>query len=161
MTPAKPTPADAELPVAGWREWAALPGLGIRSIRPKLDTGARTSALVARDIEDFERNGHRWVRFTVYPRQRTKRGAVRCEAPCLEERDVRSSMGHVRRRRVIRTEIVLGTMRWPIEVTLAKRTNLRFRMLLGREAMRGRLLVDSARGSVFGRPKRKGTEPTP
>ena len=138
--------------ILGWREWAALPALGINRLKVKIDTGARTSALFARDIEAFERDGQHWVRFVVYPRQGTHRGAKTCEAPVLDIRNVRSSSGHVHKRAVIETEIVIGARRWLIEVTLAKRKHMKFRMLLGRQALAGHCLADSGGSYLQGKP---------
>lgn len=152
----KRDPSDAPEPlVVGWRERVALPDLGIKTLRAKIDTGARTSALFARDVELFERGSRRWVRFVVYPRQGTRRGKVQCEAPLVDIRDVRSSSGHVHRRAVIRTEVVLDDRAWPIEITLAKRKNLKYRMLIGRQALAGHCLVDSGGSYLLGRPHRK------
>ena len=140
----------------GRREWAGLPELGIKRLKVKLDTGARTSALFARDVSFFTKDDEPWVKFTVYPRQGTHKGAVHCETPVIDVRDIRSSTGHVHRRAVIRTELVIGSHHWPIEVTLAKRKHMRYRMLLGRQGMAGHCLIDVGRSYIQGRP-----HPTP
>lgn len=141
------------LPVVGWREWLALPELGIPSIKAKIDTGARSSCVHAFDVEVLEREGRAYVRFSVHPVQRSCRGAVSCEAPVLEFRQVRSSSGHVDVRPVIVTTMeILGQTR-AIELTLANRDLMGFRMLLGREAFRGRFLVDASRSYYNGKPK--------
>ncbi len=145
---------EAEHCVLGWREWAALPDLGIKRLKIKIDTGARTSALFARDVTFITKDGEPWVEFVVYPRQRTHKGAIRCEAPVIDVRDIRSSTGHVHRRAVIRTELVVGEHHWPIEVTLAKRKHMKFRMLLGREGLAGHCQVDVARSYLQGKPHR-------
>lgn len=132
------------LPV-GWREWVALPGLGIDGIKAKIDTGARTSAIHAFAIVEFERRGAKWLRFELHPLQRSTRKSVVVEAPLVEYRQVRSSTGQATRRAVIATEIVLGRQRWTIELTLASRDQMGFRMLLGRQALRGRCTVDPGR----------------
>lgn len=150
---------DAAPLTLGWREWAALPELGIERLKVKVDTGAQTSALLARKVELFERDGRRFARFLVYPRQKSRKGAIRCEAPVVDVRDVRSSSGHVHRRAVIETEIVMGGYRWPIEITLAKRKDLKFRMLLGRQGLRGHCLVDSGASYLLGRPRADGHDP--
>ncbi len=128
--------------IVGWREWVALPELGVPLIKAKVDTGARTSCLHARDVTIYLRKKERWVRFTLYPTQRSTRSAVVCTAPLVEERRVRSSNGRAQLRPVIVTEIEVGSERWDIELTLTNRDVMGFRMLLGRQAVRGHTLVD-------------------
>ncbi len=143
-----------ELPIVGWREWVSLPELGVAAIKAKVDTGARSSSLHAYDLEFFERDGCALVRFGICPLQRTRYGSVVAEAEILEHRLVKSSTGHARTRPVIVTPVGLLGVRWPIEVTLARRDQMGFRLLLGREAVRNRLLVDSGRSYYGGRPPR-------
>lgn len=131
----------------GWREWVALPELGVERIKVKVDTGARTSALHAYRIRYFRRDGEDWVRFQIHPIQRDARTTIEAEAQLVTRRRVRSSSGHERLRPVIRTTIVLGDQGWPIELTLVRRDMMGFRMLLGRSAVRRRFLVDP--GSSF------------
>ncbi|MCA9220403.1 MAG: ATP-dependent zinc protease [Planctomycetales bacterium] len=142
----------AGLPTIGWREWLALPDLAVPWIKVKVDTGARSSALHAFDVDIFERDGRTFASFEIHPIQRSTRGAIRAEAAVIEFRDVRSSGGHVTRRPVISTHVELLGQRWPIELTLASRDAIGFRMLLGREAVRGRLLVDAGHSYVNGVP---------
>lgn len=135
--------------IIGWREWVGLPELGIQRIKVKVDTGARSSALHAFDIRTFDRSGRQYVRFKVHPLQRSSHITVAAEMPVLEFRPIRSSTGHVTRRPVILALVELMGERWPIELTLASRDEMGFRMLLGRQAVRGRFLVDSG-GSYYG-----------
>lgn len=137
----------------GWREWVSLPELGIPAIKAKIDTGARSSSLHAFDVETFRRGKDEWVRFQVHPLQRSTQRTVAGEARVLEYRRVRSSNGLAADRPVIITEIELLGQRWPIELTLANRDEMGFRMLLGREALRRRLCVDPGRSYLAGIPR--------
>ena len=141
------------LPVIGWREWVALPAMGINSIKVKVDSGARSSSLHAHDLKVFERNGVQWVRFKVQPVQRSIAKTVVVEAEVFEFRSVKSSSGVAKMRPVIITEVELLGNRWPVELTLASRDEMGFRMLLGREAFRGRFLVDAGNSYYGGKPK--------
>ncbi|MEZ6134128.1 MAG: ATP-dependent zinc protease [Pirellulaceae bacterium] len=141
--------------IIGWREYVSLPDLGIRSIKVKVDTGARSSSLHAYDITEFSRDGERWLRFCVHPWQRNDRKIVAAEARVLDVRSIRSSSGELNERYVIMTTARLLGQSWPIELTLANRDQMGFRMLLGREAIRGRMLVDPGRSYFGGIPKRK------
>lgn len=140
------------LPVIGWREWVALPELGISKVKAKIDTGARSSSLHAFDLHTFEKDGQSFVRFKVHPLQRSTKETIEVEAPVLEFRKVRSSSGHARSRPVIVTNVEVLGQSWPIELTLANRDEMGFRMLLGREAVRGRTLVDSQTSYYGGKP---------
>ncbi len=141
--------------IVGWRELVALPDLGITDLKAKIDTGARTSALHAFDIELHRRGGKKLVRFKVHPRQRDASLVVEAEAPLVDERLVRTSGGEQELRPVIATTVELLGQRWPIEISLARRDVMGFRMLLGREALRGRALVDPGHSFVTGRRKKK------
>lgn len=141
----------------GWREWVSLPELGIRAVKAKIDTGARSSSLHAFDVESFRRRGRTFVRFKVHPLQRQTRTTVSTEAEVLEFRHVKSSSGHAAERPVILTEVELLGKRWPIELTLANRDEMGFRMLLGREAVRRRFLVDAGHSYRGGIPAAAAT----
>ena len=141
--------------VIGWREWVGLPDLGIESIKVKVDTGARSSSLHAYDVETFERHGMQWVRFKVHPVQRRTDLEVEAEAQVLDFRSVRSSSGKASLRPVIVTRVELRGVTWPVELTLANRDEMGFRMLLGRQAFRHRFLVDGGKSYYGGKPKKK------
>lgn len=136
----------------GWREWVSLPGLGIARIKAKLDTGARTSALHALRCDRYTEGGAPHVRLHVQPRQRADGRVLVVETAIVDERTVSDSSGHRERRIVIASELTLGTAHWPIELTITNRDSLRFRMLLGRSAMQGHLIIDPDRSYVLGKP---------
>lgn len=140
------------LQTIGWREWVVLPELGGASVKAKVDTGARSSSLHAFNITFVERGGVEHVRFELHPLQRSDRKKIDVEAPLLEMRNVRSSGGHETLRPVIETEVELMGERWPIELTLASRDEMGFRMLLGRQAVRRRFVVDPGRSFFGGKP---------
>lgn len=135
----------------GWREWLALPELGIAAIRAKVDTGARSSALHVESLEHFIERGAPWVRFTVRP-ARNARSAIACAAEVIDVRPVTDSGGRTTNRPFIRTLLAIAGQSWPIEVNLTQRTHMLFPMLLGRTAMAGRLLVDPAASFLLGEP---------
>lgn len=140
--------------VVGWREWVGLPGLGVEWLKAKVDTGARTSSLHAFALREFDRDGSAWVRFEVHPWQRSSSGAVEVELPVHDRREVRSSTGHVQERLVVMLDLRLLDRVVPAEVTLTRRDEMGFRMLIGREVLRQGFLVDSAASYRGGRPKR-------
>jgi hypothetical protein len=139
-----------EHPLIGWREWLALPQLGLTALKAKVDTGARSSSLHVESIREYEREGGTWLRFAVATR---RRGAipVECEAPAYDCRDVTDSGGHVSRRWFIRTLVCLGGVEWEAEINLTNRCNMLFPMLLGRSALSGRFRVDPSVSYACGR----------
>jgi len=140
--------------VVGWREWVGLPGIGVSWMKAKIDTGARTSSLHAFALEEFERDGRAWVRFEVHPWQRSADDAVEVAAPVHDRRHVRSSSGHSEERVVVRLDLRLLDRVVPAEVTLTRRDEMGFRMLVGREVLRQGYVVDAASSYRGGRPRR-------
>jgi len=133
----------------GWREWVSLPALDVPRIKAKIDTGARTSAMHAWDIQPFESDGQQWVSFEVHPFQRNNREILRCAALVVDRRSVRSSSGHKEYRYVISTDMMIGGVLHSVEITLTNRDQMGFRLLLGRTAMRGYYLVDPQRSFIL------------
>ncbi len=145
-----------DFPRIGWREWVGLPTLGVDAVKAKIDTGARSSSIHALDVRVTRGR----VRFRVAPPQAGAPPGPLVEFPLHDTRSIRSSSGSKELRHVIRVEVELCGQRWPIELNLAERARMRFRMLLGREAIRGRFLVDP--GCSFVDPSRspRGVRPT-
>ncbi len=139
---------EKELPIIGWREILCLPDLDIINIKAKIDTGARSSALHAFDVHLFERDTIKMVSFKVHPYQKDSHTTIITEAVLLDQRLVRNSGGHGQMRPVIETMVKLGEFRWPIELTLTNRDVMGFRMLLGRQAVRQRFLIDAGKSFV-------------
>jgi hypothetical protein len=144
--------------VVGWREWLAIPHLGIPAIKAKIDTGARTSAMHAFFVEPFIEHGRRRIRFGIHPLQNRRDVELICTADLAEQRWVSDSGGHKELRYVIVVPIRISDADLPVEITLTDRDPMRFRMLLGRSALRGRFVIDPSRSYVVGR-KPKGVYP--
>ena len=148
----------AEPLTLGWREWLALPALGIAAIKAKLDTGARSSSLSVVSVETFDRGGDLHVRFQVRPRRRSER-VVTCEAPVIDRRQVTDSGGHTAERWFIRTEILIASERFETDINLTDRRAMLFPLLLGRAALHGRFRIDP--GLSYTRAKLLPVRPTP
>lgn len=131
------------LSTIGWRECVALPDFQIPVIRAKIDTGASSSSIHATHIEYFTLGDREMVRFQIHPHQRNINDTVTVEAPLMEHRPIKSSNGQKQIRPVIETRIQLGQHLWAIELNLTNRSLMGYRMLLGRQALRRRFLVDA------------------
>jgi hypothetical protein len=138
--------------VIGWREHVNLPALGIGPIVAKIDTGARSAALHAEEIELL--HGGRKVRFKV-PRKTASAKRVTCELPVTDWRLVKNSGGRSELRFVVETEVAIGGMQFPAEVTLTDRTDMGVPMLLGRKALLDRFLVHPARSFVLSKARKR------
>jgi hypothetical protein len=131
--------------VLGWREWVALPALGIDRIKVKVDTGAKNSALHAYNSSLIHKNGENWIRFDIHPDQNDSTTKKSCTVRLIGYRWVTNSGGTRERRIVIETLIRIGDREWPIIITLSNRDQMGFRMLVGRTAIRGKYMVDPAK----------------
>lgn len=141
VCPANPAASQKRL-LIGRHEWCELPDLHIPAIKAKIDTGAKTSSLHAFNIKLIKRHHRRYVHFNIHPLQGDEKTLVSCVAPIIDEREITSSNGHKEHRYVIRTTLAINNQAWEIEVTLSNRDPLRYRLLLGREALNGRVLID-------------------
>lgn len=144
-------------PVIGWREWVELPELGVEAIKAKIDTGARSSALHVFEIETFEREEIECVRFVLHPKQRRREAVGPVEAPIHAKRLVRNPGGREEVRPVIRTDVVWNGIRFEVDLNLTRRDEMGFRMLLGRQAVRRRFLVDPGRSYLGAAPDKEET----
>jgi hypothetical protein len=133
------------LEVVGWREWVSFPEIGIKRIKAKIDTGARTSALHAFDIEQYSKGTQKFVQFKVHPLQRNNHKSVTVRAKVAEMRRIKDSGGNITERPVIVTDLKIGDAVFPIEITLINRDEMGFRLLLGRSAVKNLFFVDPGR----------------
>lgn len=140
--------------VVGWREWVALPRIGVQRIKAKLDTGARSSALHAFNVKPLHRDGKLFVQFDVHPFQRNDEVYRTCEAEAVDYRWITNSGGGREKRFVIVTALQMGDDAWPVEVTLTDRDQMGFRMLVGRTAMERRLIIDPTMSYWLEKPRR-------
>ncbi len=138
--------------IVGSEEWCSFPALNIPAIKARIDSGAKTSALHAINIVPFDRDDEKWVKFDVNPLQNNGKTIIHCEAKVVDKRIVKSSSGTRESRFVIKTNINFGNSAWDIELTLTNRDSMGYRMLLGREAMSGRILVDPEQHFLLGNP---------
>lgn len=138
--------------IVGSEEWCSFSTLNIPAIKARVDSGAKTSALHAINIVPFEKEGEKWVKFDVNPLQNNGKTIIHCESKVIDKRIVKSSSGTRESRYVIQTEISIADTNWMIELTLTNRDSMGYRMLLGREAMGGRVLVDPEKHFLLGQP---------
>lgn len=136
MTPEK------DKTILGWREWVSLPELNILNIKAKSDTGAKTSVIHAFHIEKIFIDGKNKVRFSIHPKQRNEKKVITCITDISDYRWVSDSGGHREKRYVIKTPLLIGNIQKEIEITLTNRDTMKFRMLLGRSALRKDFIVD-------------------
>lgn len=144
--------------IVGNVEWCALKKLGIPAIKARVDSGAKTSSLHAFNIRTFQRDNLTWVSFDAHPLQHSKRTIIQCEHPVIDKRIVKSSSGTREKRYVIKTELTINGKKWDIELTLTNRDSMGYRMLLGREAMHGKIMVDPSIRYHLGKLKKSQLE---
>ncbi|MBP9722186.1 MAG: ATP-dependent zinc protease [Gammaproteobacteria bacterium] len=135
----------------GWKEWCALPDLNIMYIRAKIDTGAKTSSLHAYDIHEFYKRNQKYVSFNIHPIQNNEKISIPTTAKIIDERYIMSSNGHKELRYVIATNLILGSKKFLIQLTLSNRDPLRYRMLLGRDALTNNFIIDPGKSHCLGR----------
>ncbi len=135
--------------IIGWKEECSLPELNIPLIAFKTDTGATLSALHTTDQKTFFKDGQEYVTFTTQPLKEKDSPTITCTAPVVRRKVVTSSNGMKQKRIVIKTIIDLVNRKWEIEITLTNREKMTYRMLLGREAMKG-ILVDPKKTYCLG-----------
>lgn len=136
--------------VVGSEEWVSLGELNIPYVKARVDSGAKTSSLHAVNIQPFQKDNETWVNFDVFPIQNDGKRKISCKALVIDKRVVKSSSGNREHRYVVRTSISLNDKVWDVELTLTNRDSMGYRMLLGREAMIGRIVVDPAESFLTG-----------
>lgn len=137
--------------VMGWGEWCSLPSLRIPAIKAKIDTGAKSTALHAIDIQKIENQ----VLFKVNPLMHRKDFLISCQAKLHDIRSIKNSGGIIEDRYVIRTPLLIDQEQWDIDITLTNRYEMSFRLLIGRDAIKGKFIVDPGLFLVLFKPKKK------
>ena len=137
-------------PIIGWRELAAFPDLGIDRIHAKIDTGAKSSAVHAFQVSEITIDGEEFIDFYLHPRRRKKNPEVFCRAPLIDKRIIRSSNGQEEERYVIQTRLRMGEKAWKIDLTLTNRDTMDFRLLIGRDALAKKFIIDPSASYLLG-----------
>jgi hypothetical protein len=136
--------------IIGWREWASLPDLGLVAVKGKIDTGAKTSSLHAYDISLEDQGNKTYVHFKVHPLQHDFSVVIKCKALLVDRRQVTDSGGHKEERYVIRTTMLLAGIKKRIELTLTNRESMKYRMLIGRSALK-HFYIDATQSYLSGK----------
>ncbi len=136
----------------GWCEWVALPSLGVPAVRAKIDTGAKISAIHVWRLRETVIDGVLHAEFYLQPVEGQRRPEVFCRAPVAARRVIKSSNGMGSSRVIIRTRLRMGKRSWPIDLSLADRDQMGFRLLIGRDALGTRALIHPAREFMLGEP---------
>jgi len=135
----------------GWREWVAFPDLKVTRIKAKIDTGAKTSAIHAFRIKEVMKGGAPHVQFFLHPEQKRKKPEIKCVAPVIDIRRIRSSNGETQERYIIESLMKLGGREWPVELSLSKRDDMGFRLLIGRDAITKKVIIHPGKSYLLGR----------
>ena len=148
MQTARPKRAkDGQPVIIGWREKVSLPQLGVGTFFAKVDTGARSAALHATNIE---RAAHH-VNFVLpLPRRHHH-----CRLPLKGMKRVKSSNGQIETRAVVETDVKIGRITLRIDITLTDRTDMGVAMLLGRSSIGADFLVHPTKTNIISRKKPK------
>lgn len=151
MTPANEqllsTNAEHPLLIVGWMEYVDLPDLGLLKVKAKIDTGARTSAIHARDIETFSKGDEDWVRFTTHsPNADTD---IQVESPLHSRRSIKNTSGVPEERVVIRTRFRMAQRLWTIDLSLTDRGNMTFGLIVGRTALKNHSIAVHTRRALL------------
>lgn len=139
-----------DLKIIGNKEWCHFKELNIPAIKARIDSGAKTSSIQATDITTYKKNKEDWVRFYVQPITENRSISIECEAKVISTRIVKSSSGIPEKRFVISSPITMDNETWDIELTLTNRDTMEFKMLLGRQAMQSKILVNPAKEFLLG-----------
>lgn len=131
--------------IVGNLELCSLPEIKIHDIEMRVDTGAKTSSLHVDNVKKFTKKGKPWVKFDIHPDAYNVDDVIECKAALHDVRNVKSSNGVSEERYVIKTEMKLGDTSWPIEITLTDRSDMNYLMLLGRQGMGEKVLVDPSK----------------
>jgi len=153
------TPGPRPVTVIGWMEFVDLPDLGLIGLKAKIDTGARTSALHAVGISEFERDGQPWVRFTTMDGEGHRASRVDC--PILEKRMIRNTSGQTEERIIIRTKFRIARRAWTIDLSLTDRSAMTFAMIVGRTALKNHAIAVHTRRAHLTRDMPAGRRTKP
>ncbi|NJB83982.1 30S ribosomal protein S6--L-glutamate ligase [Wenyingzhuangia aestuarii] len=140
----------SELTIVGNKEWCHFDKLNIPAIKARVDSGAKTSSIQATDITTYKKNKENWVRFYIQPLTENRSISIECESKIIATRIIKSSSGIPEKRYVISSPVTMGNETWDIELTLADRDNMEFKMLLGRQAMENRMIVNPSEEFLMG-----------
>ena len=146
---------DSSFLIVGWKEWIELPELGVHGIKAKIDTGAATSSVHAYDIKYVRHNGEMYVKYCLHPIQKSKKISIPCLSKLIDERKVRSSSGQMELRPVVRTILKISNFQWEIDLNLTNRDSMGMRMLIGREALETKALVNPAHKFLLGKKSKE------
>ncbi|MGI1677868.1 MAG: ATP-dependent zinc protease [Cellvibrionaceae bacterium] len=136
--------------IVGSLEICNLPDIGIFDLQIRVDTGAKTSSLHVDNLSKYKKDGKPWVKFDMHPDVYNVDEVITCKSKLHDIRVIKSSNGVAEERYVIKTTFQLSDQSWPIEITLTNRADMRNLMLLGREGMKNRILVDPSKTFLLG-----------